>query len=120
MWKEEKIKMQNEIALLRTNNSMLKTSVETLSKNLEEAKVDCQFIIKIGTTEKNHSKTLLGVKDCVTQFQKCQICRKTALRVGKKILSHSVANTQTVESVFPWHQSILLRLCVLVKEEKNQ
>jgi len=38
IWKEEKVKMQNEIALLRTNNSMLKSSVETLSKNLEEAK----------------------------------------------------------------------------------
>lgn len=64
IWKEEKVKMQNEIALLRTNNSMLKSSVEILSKNLEEAKAACQFMIKSDTTEKNHSKTLLDVRLC--------------------------------------------------------
>jgi len=53
IWKEEKVKMQNEIHL-RTNNSMLKSSVETLSKNVEEAKAACQFRIKSDTTEKNH------------------------------------------------------------------
>jgi len=56
--------MQNEIALIRSNNSMHKSSVETLSNKLEEAKVACQFMIKNGTTGKNPSKKLLDVTLC--------------------------------------------------------
>lgn len=64
IWKEEKVKMQNEIALLRTNKDMLKSSVEILANNLEEAQTACQCMIMNGTTEKNVRKTLLDVTVC--------------------------------------------------------
>ncbi len=53
--------MQNELTRLTTNNNMLRSSVEALSNDLEEAKIACQFMIKNGTTKKNSSKTPLGV-----------------------------------------------------------
>ncbi|KAL1247993.1 hypothetical protein QQF64_023369 [Cirrhinus molitorella] len=64
IWKEEKVRMQNKITRLTTNNSMLRSSVEALSNNLEEEKVACQFMIKNGTTKKHSSKTPLGVTMC--------------------------------------------------------
>ncbi|XP_027000598.1 posterior protein [Tachysurus fulvidraco] len=59
LWKEEKIRMQSKIVHLRTNNSMLSSSVETLFKDLEEAKSACQFLLKNGTTEISTGKTSL-------------------------------------------------------------
>ncbi len=68
IWKEEKIRMQNEITRLTTNNNILRSSVEALSNDLEEAKIACQFMIKNGTTKKNSSKTPLGVNSINARF----------------------------------------------------
>lgn len=58
LWKEEKIRMQNEIARLKTQKDLLASSVEAMSSNLEEARATCHFFIKNGLTENNTSETL--------------------------------------------------------------
>lgn len=46
IWKEEKVRIQNEIRLLKTNNRMLRSSTETLSRDLDTEKAACQFLLK--------------------------------------------------------------------------
>lgn len=61
IWKEEKIRMQNDITRLQTSNDMLRSSVESLLSDLEEAKAACHFMIKNSPPNLHDSGTQSGL-----------------------------------------------------------
>lgn len=88
--------MQNEIVLLRISNSMLKSSVEILTNDLEEVKAACQFLIKKkkGTTERNTCKVSVGGTWCNQTPENLHLCKM--MRTQKEILGQSLVSTLTV------------------------
>jgi len=110
--------MQNEIALLRTNNSMLRSSVETLFNELEEAKMACQFIMKNATNQKSTSKTL-GVTFC-NPVSEIPDLKENSVENWEQDSQSLNSQYSDCTVRFPiWHQCMLQQLCVIVKKGKN-